>query len=75
MRSLKQVMRNKNVPPDILQTLLNLAEFMDHEVEVGACGREEVQQYIQPFRWRHVTFDEKRYTKSRQPPYTVEARI
>ncbi|CAM9497708.1 unnamed protein product, partial [Ectocarpus sp. 8 AP-2014] len=33
VRSLKQVMRNKNVPPDILQTLLNLAEFMDHEVE------------------------------------------
>ncbi|CAM9593323.1 unnamed protein product, partial [Ectocarpus sp. 12 AP-2014] len=33
VRSLKQVMCNKNVPPDILQTLLNLAEFMDHEVE------------------------------------------
>lgn len=36
VRSLKQVMNHPTVPPDILQTLLNLAEFMEHEVEVSA---------------------------------------
>lgn len=35
VRSLKEVLTNPQVPPHILQTLLNLAEFMEHEVEVG----------------------------------------
>lgn len=34
MISLKVVLRASDVPPNILQTLLNLAEFMEHEVEV-----------------------------------------
>lgn len=32
------VLLSKVVPPDILQTLLNLAEFMEHEVEVSPAG-------------------------------------
>ena len=34
MLSLRVVLRATYVPPNILQTLLNLAEFMEHEVEV-----------------------------------------
>lgn len=34
MLSLKVVLTASDVPPNILQTLLNLAEFMEHEVEV-----------------------------------------
>lgn len=36
VRILKMVLQSKVVPPDILQTLLNLAEFMEHEVEVSS---------------------------------------
>ena len=34
MLSLRVVLRATYVPPNILQILLNLAEFMEHEVEV-----------------------------------------
>lgn len=34
MIALKVVLTALDVPPNILQTLLNLAEFMEHEVEV-----------------------------------------
>lgn len=34
MRNLREAMQNKAVPVGIRQTLLNLAEFMEHEVEV-----------------------------------------
>ena len=34
MLSLRVVLRATYVPPNILQTLLNLAEFMENEVEV-----------------------------------------
>ena len=39
MRSLKSVVTNTAVPPNILQTLLNLAEFMEHEVEASRTCR------------------------------------
>lgn len=34
IRSLRDAMTKKEVPVNIRQTLLNLAEFMEHEVEV-----------------------------------------
>lgn len=37
--SLKAVLTNTAVPPNILQTLLNLAEFMEHEVEASRACR------------------------------------
>ena len=42
MMALKVVLTAPEVPPDILQTLLNLAEFMEHEVEV----RRRIHYYI-----------------------------
>lgn len=36
MVSLATVLTSTAVPPNILQTLLNLAEFMEHEVSTSA---------------------------------------
>jgi phosphatidylinositol kinase/protein kinase (PI-3 family) len=33
VRALQAVFRSNSIPPEILQTLLNLAEFMEHDVE------------------------------------------
>ena len=33
VRALKIAFRSTTIPPEILQTLLNLAEFMEHDVE------------------------------------------
>lgn len=43
VKSLVSVLKSTVVPPDILQTLLNLAEFMEHEVRAStarelSCG-------------------------------------
>ncbi|CAM9983693.1 unnamed protein product, partial [Phaeothamnion confervicola] len=38
VKSLEAAFRSASIPPEILQMLLNLAEFMEHEVEVSTRG-------------------------------------
>ena len=54
--------RSNSIPPEILQTLLNLAEFMEHDVEVPgpANSRRKVGNASHRGKVGDVSYGEKR---------------
>ncbi|KAL8819240.1 MAG: hypothetical protein Q9223_002295 [Gallowayella weberi] len=76
IKSLETAMRSPNVPPEILQILLNLAEFMEHDdkalaIDIRVLGAHAAKchAYAKALHYKELEFEEEK------TPSTVEALI
>ena len=76
IRSLETALMSPQIPPEILQILLNLAEFMEHDdkplpVDIGTLGRyaAKCHAYAKALHYKELEFEEEK------SPSVVEALI
>lgn len=76
IKALEDAITSPNIPPEILQTLLNLAEFMEHDdkalpIDIGTLGAHAAKchAFAKALHYKELEFEEEK------TPSTVEALI
>jgi serine/threonine-protein kinase mTOR len=76
IRSIEKALTSNNIPPDILQTLLNLAEFMEHDdkslpIDIRTLGRfaAKCHAFAKALHYKELEFEQD------QNSHSVEALI
>jgi serine/threonine-protein kinase mTOR len=71
IRSLEKALTSANIPPDILQTLLNLAEFMEHDdkslpIDIRTLGRyaAKCHAFAKALHYKELEFEQDQTSQS-----------
>ncbi|KAK1259623.1 Serine/threonine-protein kinase TOR [Acorus gramineus] len=78
VRSLEMAFSSQNIPPEILATLLNLAEFMEHDekplpIDIRLLGAlaEKCRAFAKALHYKEMEFEDARSTKKDANPVAV----
>ncbi len=72
MHNLEQALTNPGVPPDVVNMILNLAEFMEHDDKALAIESRLLGDYVNPLLPSPASFAEMAY---RPPLSTLTQRL
>lgn len=71
IRSIEKALTSQNIPPDILQTLLNLAEFMEHDdkslpIDIRTLGRfaAKCHAFAKALHYKELEFEQDQNSQS-----------